>query len=215
MSVPDPAKPWAEKSITLDAFGYHGVNVFDNGTGATTGGITAGGVNVGGTTAVVLQRDSFDVAGLTLRAQYDSLVFNAGGQYEWHSHPYAGTPGMSGATTPAGAGVPNGTSSKGFVSWGELDYVIWPWFVPGVRTEYTLGSVDGASSFSLLRVIPGIAMLVRPDVRVILTGDFETATGIPPAGTWSPAGGATVPLASGQQTTFQAETITATAALAF
>ena len=65
-----------------------------------------------------------------------------------------------------------------------MDYVIWPWFVPGVRAEYTLGHAAGASNFGLLRVVPGIAMLVRPDVRVILSGDLETAYGAPVAGSW-------------------------------
>src|SRR5208282_839705 len=31
-NVPEPTKPWAEKAITLDAFAFHGLNAFDNGT---------------------------------------------------------------------------------------------------------------------------------------------------------------------------------------
>ncbi len=204
-NVPDPTKPWAEKAITLDVFGYHGLNVLDNGTGT----------NASGSAIAVPQRDSFDIAGGTVRAQYDSLVLDAGGQYEWHSRPYVGTSATANPSGTAIPGVPDYTSARGIVAWGELDYVIWPWFVPGVRTEYTVGSAEGSNAFSLLRVIPGIAMLVRPDVRVILTGDMETAKGAPVAGSWGAAGGAAVGLAPGQQTTFQAETVSATAAVAF
>jgi hypothetical protein len=205
-NVPDPAKPWAEKAITLDAFAYHGLNVLDNGTGTVAGGATV----------LVPQRDTFNAAGATVRAQYDSIVLDGGGQFEAHSRPYVGTSataGQGGATLP---GVPDYTNAQGVVAWGELDYVIWPWLVPGVRAEYTVGTVEGGGpSFSLLRVIPGIAMLVRPDVRVIVTGDLETAKGAPVAGSWGAAGGATVAPSSGQQSSFQAETITATANVAF
>jgi len=203
-NVPDPAKPWAEKAITLDAFGYHGLNVLDNGTG--TGG---------GAATPVAQQDKFDAVGGTVRAQYDSLILDVGGQYEWHSHPYAGTAASvnpSGTTIP---GVPDYTSAAGVVAWGELNYVVWPWFVPGVRAEYTNATAEGASNFSLFRVVPGVAMLVRPDVRVILTGDFETSTGYPVAGSWAPAGGAIVSPTSGASTKFQAEVVTATANVAF
>jgi hypothetical protein len=169
----------------------------------------------GGTAVGVPQKDSFNAAGTTIRAQYDSLQLDAGAQYESHSRPYAGTPATA---NPSGApipGVPDTTTAKGVVTWGELDYVIWPWFVPGVRAEYTRGTVEASNPIGLLRVIPGIAMLVRPDVRVILTGDFETAYGAPVAGSWAPAGGLSASPAPGQATRFQAETLTATAAVAF
>jgi hypothetical protein len=204
-NVPDPAKPWAEKAITLDAFGYHGLNVLDNGTGTVAGGAAT----------PIPQRDKFDAVGATVRAQYDSLVLDAGGQFERHSRPYAGTPALattSGAVIP---GAPDSTSAHGIVAWGELDYVVWPWFVPGIRTEYTLGNAEGAPAFSLLRVIPGIAMLVRPDVKFVVTGDLETARGAPVAGSWGAAGGAIAGNPAGTQSSFQAETISANAAVAF
>ena len=131
-NVPDPTKPWAEKAITLDAYGYHGMTVLDNGTGTVQGGFPA----------PVSQKDSFDVVGATVRAQNDSLVLDAGGQYEWHSHPYQGSAAI---TSPSGAvipGVPDYTSAQALVAWGELDYVVWPWFVPGVRAEYSVGSAE-------------------------------------------------------------------------
>ena len=36
-NVPDPRKPWAEKSITFDLFAYHGIQRLDNGTGTVAG----------------------------------------------------------------------------------------------------------------------------------------------------------------------------------
>jgi len=204
-NVPDPAKPWAEKAITVDVFGYHGLNVLDNGTGTVAGG----------SATAVAQPDRFDAFGGTIRAQYDSLVLDGGGQFEWHSHPYMGTPATAnpnGNTTP---GVADYTSAHGVVTWGELDYVIWPWFVPGVRAEYTLGTAEGSSAFSLLRVVPGVAMLVRPDVKVVVTGDFETAQGAPVAGSWAPAGGNIVGPSAGTQSAFKAETVSAVVAVAF
>ena len=204
-NVPDPAKPWAEKAITVDAFGYHGLNVLDNGTGTVAGGAAT----------PIPQKDHFNAVGATVRAQYDSLVLDAGGQLEWHSRPYAGTPARATVSGDVIPGAPDSTNARGIVSWGELDYVVWPWFVPGIRTEYTLGNAEGGPAFSLLRVIPGIAMLVRPDVRVVVTGDLETARGAPVAGSWSPAGGSRVGPAAGTQSSFQAETISANAAVAF
>jgi hypothetical protein len=206
-NVPNPMKPWAEKAVTLDAFAYHGLNVFDNGTGTVGGGAAS----------PISQGDKFNAVGATIRAQYDSLVFDGGATYEHHSRPYLGTaatanPSPTGSAVP---GVPDYTGAHGIVGWGEMDYVIWPWFVPGVRAEYTQGHAEGGSNFSLLRVIPGIAMLVRPDVRVILTGDLETAYGAPVTGGWASAGGAINGPPPGQQSALQAETITATAAVAF
>jgi len=74
---------------------------------------------------------------------------------------------------------------------------------------------------SLARVIPGIAMLVRPNIRVVLTGDFETAYGLPPVGAWGPAGGQIAPskldASTGRlaQSAFEAEQINATLNVAY
>ena len=56
------------------------------------------------------------------------------------------------------------------------DYVVWPWFVP-VRVEYTRLSLDSSAPNvdretarppASTRVVPGVAMLVRPNIRVVL-----------------------------------------------
>jgi hypothetical protein len=192
-NVPDPAKPWAEKSITFDVFAYHGVNRLDNGTGIAA--------------APVAQNDRFDAAGGVIHAQWDSLLVMAGAQLERHNRPYPGTPAMMGM-----AGTADTTSATAIVAYDEIDYVVWPWFVPGVRTEYTHATVEGADAAQLLRVIPGIAVAVRPNIRVIVTGDLELGENLPPIGSWSAASGF---IASSATTKFEAEQINVTAAVAY
>ena len=91
---------------------------------------------------------------------------------------------------------------------------MWPWFVPGVRLEYTQTTFEGANTANLLRVIPGVAMLARPNIRVVVSGDLESATGLPPVASWAPAGGAVAP-STPQGSKFQAETINVSANVAF
>jgi hypothetical protein len=198
-NVPDPRKPWAEKAVTLDLFAYHGIQRLDNGTG------------VGSPAAAVPQDDRFNAFGGSLHGQYDSLVAHVGADIEQHSRPYQALSPASG-TFP---GVPDFTDSSALVGYAEIDYVVWPWFVPGVRAEYTSADVKGQSDkATLLRIIPGIAMAVRPNVRVVLTGDLENGTGLPVAGGWGAAGGQVAPGGPGQSK-FQAETINATFNVAY
>jgi hypothetical protein len=204
-SPPDPKKPWAETALTLDVFGYHGMTINDNGTGTVAGA----------TTLPIGQREHVDAVGVSGRAQLESLSLDSGLTLERHQRPYPGTPAVA---TPAGGiipGVPDLTDTKAVVQWNELDYVIFPWLVPGVRTEFTRATFEGSNPISLLRVIPGVAMLVRPDIRIILTGDFETAYGNPPVASWAPAGGAIVAPGPGQSSSFEAEQVTATVSAAF
>jgi hypothetical protein len=200
-NVPDPRKPWAEKAITLDLFGYHGMSRLDNGTGV---------VNAIGTAAPVLQDDRFNALGGSIHAQWDSLLAQVTLDVEKHERPYAATSPGTGALL----GVPNYTGGQAVVGSAEIDYVVWPWFVPGVRAQYTSVDVAGASSqATLLRLIPGVAMAVRPNVRVLVTGDIEQGHGLPPAG-WGAAGAAVVP-GGPDQTKFQAEQLFATVNVAY
>ncbi len=204
-NVPDPAKPWAEKAITVDGFAYHGLSVLDNGTGTATGAPTS----------PFAQRDRVDAVGASLRAQYDSLQLDSGLQFERHARPYAGSPATalpSGTTLP---GVPDYTDAKAIVQWNELSYVVFPWLVPALRTEYTRATYESSNPVSLLRVIPGVAMLVRPNIRVVVAGDIERAYGMPASGSWGAAGGAIVAPGPGQSSNFEAEQLTATVSAAF
>ena len=204
-NVPDPRKPWAEKSITFDLFAYHGITRLDNGTGAVAGA----------TASPVLQDDRFNAAGAVIHGQLDSLILMAGAQIERHDRPYPGTAATANPNGNAIPGAPDFTSSTAVLQYDEIDYVVWPWFVPGVRLEYTqLALEGGAPSASLLRFIPGVAMLARPNIRVVVSGDLERASGLPAVASWGPAGGAVVPAAP-QASKFQAETINVTANVAF
>ncbi len=202
-NVADPRKPWAEKSITFDLFAYHGITRFDNGTGLAGGAAPA----------PVQQDDRFNAAGGVVHGQWVSLLVTAGLQFERHDRPYAGSPAPS--PSPIGASVPGQptlVSGSAIVQYDEIDYVVWPWFVPGVRAEYTRASVESAADAQLLRIIPGVAMLVRPNIKVLLTGDFEWGQNLPPVGTWTAAGGAVAP---NQTSKFEAEQINATLAVAY
>jgi hypothetical protein len=202
-NAPDPAKPWAEKAITLDAFAYHGLSLIDNGTGTVAGG----------TAAPVSQRDTFNAVGGSLRAQWDSIILNSGIQFEFHSRPYPG----AAATVDAAGNTTNGatdlTSATSIIQYNELDFIVFPWFVPAVRTEFTRLSIENAPHANLLRVMPGVATLIRPNIKAVLTADFERAQGLPPVGSWEPAGGLVAPEATGSK--FEAEQIIATVAVAF
>ncbi len=210
---PDPMKPWQETSLTLDLFAYHGMNLLDNGTGSVAANTTPGAPVL--TNVAVGQRDSIGVLGGQLRGQVGSLIATAGLEFEHHDAPYQGT-----QATAAGNGTPDLTHGDAWVQYNEIDYVIYPWLVPGVRTELTTMTLEpgsnaaGSSQATLFRVIPGVAMLLRPNVRVILTGDLEYAYGVPVVGSWASAGGAIVAPA-GQASKLEAETLTATVSVAF
>lgn len=195
--VPNPMKPWAETSFTLDAFGYHGLFRVDS------------GVDPANPTP---QDDQINLLGGVARLQVGSLMVTAGGTYEHHSQPYQGAAPVA----PATVGVANTDSAKAFTGYGEIDYVVFPWLVPAVRVEYThigLDAANGGGSAHLLRIVPGIATSVRPNIRLVLTGDIETAHGVPPAGDWGNAGGTIAPAAATNKT--QAEQINADVAWAF
>jgi hypothetical protein len=201
-NVPDPLKPWAEKAITLDAFAYHGLTRMDNGTG----------LPVNGTPTPTGQDDRFNAAGVVAHAQWDSLILMAGAQVERHDRPY---PGAAATTLGTGMvpGVPDLTNATAVMQYDEVEYVVFPWFVPGVRVEYTSATVEGGSAAQLMRIVPGIDVLVRPNIRFALTGDLEWGKNLPPVGSWSTSGAGVVNSATGS--TFEAEQINGTVGVAF
>jgi hypothetical protein len=162
----DPVRPWSEISLTFDTFGYRGVLLTDNGINAP---------------AITAQRSAFQVVGHALHVNLRSLMLNAVVQYQAHHRPY---PGTAPATPPNEQhplpGVPDNHKGKGIVGSSEIAYVIYPWLIPAIRTEYTrLESHWGSAS--LLRVLPGATVLLRPNIRFYIVADFERADGLPPA----------------------------------
>ena len=167
--VKDAMRPWEEQAITVDGFAYRSVN-------------SANFANPDGTATTVTQLDSATVLGGNLRAQYDSLELNAGVYWENHNHA---------AVDPTGANL-LGAGAKLLAPYGEVSYVIQPWLVPAVRLEYSALSPDGGARVNNVRLMPGIASAVRPNIKLVLTADIESASGQPPAG-WGAVGGIAAP----------------------
>ena len=186
-SVPDPQKPWAETALTLDAFYYHSKSRFTTPDPASTD-----------TNPLpdLVRDDSANAFGGTARAQWESLELDAGAAYEAHSNP----------TTGGKANV--------LSQFDELSYVVYPWLVPAVRFEYTHVSPDGATAVSDARVTVGAAALVRPNIKLVLTGQLESATGAPPAG-WGAAGGFAAPADPTSSVSLEIESVTLAMAYAY
>lgn len=113
--------------------------------------------------------------GGSLRAQWDSLTLDAGARLENHTHALS-----------------DSSSAKMLVQWDELSYVALPWLVPALRFEYVQLTPTGGQKVSDYRIMPGVAALVRPNVKLALVGWFEGAQGAPDAG-WGAIGGAASP----------------------
>jgi hypothetical protein len=115
------------------------------------------------------------VLGGHVRGTVGSLELNAGVSQEWHNH-----------ATMAATGV------KALVQYDELSYVVFPWLVPAVRMEVVSLKPAGEGRITDVRVIAGAGCLVRPNLKVTLTGLVEHANAAPP-GTWDSVGGFAAP----------------------
>ena len=178
----DAEHPWAEDAITLDVFAYKSNSHFVTPTGAKAAAASGG--------TAVPQMDPALTLGAGLRAQWGSLELNAGFYGEKHNH--ALDPGS--VTTTDGAQI--------VTQYDELTYVLFPWMVPGLRLEYTHVAPDGQPSVNLVRVVPGVAFLLRPNIKLLLTGDIEAADGAP-AGGWGGVNGSIAPATAGSITEFE------------
>ena len=165
-SVPDSTKPWAETALTLSAFFYHSSSRFSIGDPTSTDAMPL---------PDLVFDDNANVFGVMVRGQWMSLELNAGVNYEAHDHP---------GVTDAKANV--------LTQFDELSYVVFPWLVPAVRFEYTRSSPDGGTTVSDTRIAIGAAALVRPNLKLQLIGQLETASGAPPGGDWGPANGVAI-----------------------
>jgi hypothetical protein len=164
-SVPDPTKPWAETALTLDAFYYHARSRFTIGDPAGTPDMPL---------PDLVRDDIANVIGGTARGQWESLELNVGASVELHSNPSTG-------------GKANVVSQ-----FDEVSYVVFPWLVPAARFEYTRVTPEGAPALSDSRLSIGVAALVRPNIKLTLSGQLEAASGLPP-GSWEPVGGVAAP----------------------
>ncbi len=146
---PDALKPWAERALTLYAFGYRSNTFFNTGAAAAPPTIT-------------MQNDVATTFGGGLRAQLDSLELNLGYYRDEHNH---GTDAFGNVTAQA--------------LFGELSYVLFPWLVPAIRVEGAMLDPQGGTSVTDVHVMPGVAFLIRPNLRVIAVANWEHATGFP------------------------------------
>jgi len=181
----DLLRSWAETSLTFDVFAYRGLSVADNFTNYPT---------------LTGQRNEIEAVGVATRLQLGSFTANVILQEQNHFRPYAG-----GNPTPANPpiqpvslpGVPDNSTGRGFVSAAELSYVVFPWLVPAIRAERTdLDSSHGSATFS--RLMPGVSALLRPNLRLYVYADMQSAYRTPPqpnglSNTWVAASGTAEP----------------------
>jgi len=156
------------------------------------------------------QDDRVWLVGGNLRAQWQSLELNAGFYQEWHDRALINDTG-------------DGTiGAVAFAQYDELSYVVFPWLVPALRFEYLSVRPDGHDEVHDLRLMPGVAFLIRPNVKFVLVGQIELANGVStnqtpgvPASTfsWAPVGGFAAPVPG--MTVSEIESITGTVAFAF
>lgn len=185
-------RPWEETALTLEAWAYHAY-----------GSVDFAGSDAGGAPLTLRINDTTNGAGAGLRAQWGSLELNSGLYYEHHTRV---VPDFVGGA-PAG-------NADAWAHYDELSYMIFSWLVPAVRFEYFSLSPTGSSRQSLYRILPGVALTVIPNVKLVTVAVIEGATGNPPGG-WGPVGGSVVPVDAVSSRGPEFEAITFTAAIAF
>lgn len=146
----DALRPWAEDAVTVDLFAYHSREVL-GGAGVTFGDVTS---------------DSSRTLGAAVRAQLGSAELDVAFYGQHHDR------GWSPATGELASLNANVTSA-------ELSYVVFPWLVPALRLERIGLRPAGGSSVSDFHVMPGIAFLVRANVKAVLVGNWERTNGFP------------------------------------
>jgi hypothetical protein len=65
------------------------------------------------------------------------------------------------------------------VEWAELSHVVFPWMVPAVRVERIGLRPSGGTKVHDVHLMPGIAFLLRANVKAVLVANFEFVNGFP------------------------------------
>jgi hypothetical protein len=154
----DAMRPWAENAVTVHAFAFHSNEHFDDvlGLGPTTNDVS---LTVGG----------------GARAQYGSAELNVGYYTQSHSRGALGWD----AAANAGAGAQVYAKVTADALYGELSYVLYPWLVPVLRVEQLGLKPSGGTRVTDLHIMPALAFLVRPNIKVVVAGNIESANGFP------------------------------------
>ncbi len=115
--------------------------------------------------------DTSWTAGVTARGQAGSTELDAG--YYWQRHDHG-----------------NDVLARvdGGVAFAELSYVLFPWLVPAVRVEWLRLAPAGGSSASDLHVMPGVAAIIRPNIKLVLVANIESGNGFPADAAGNPLG---------------------------
>jgi hypothetical protein len=155
------AKPWEETALTIDAFAYEAQSYYNNEIPTPW---SSGSFTYGG----------------AVRGQIDSAELDLGVMNQ-HWKKADSTETLSNTLTV----------------WGEASYVIYPWLIPAFRIEYTqvadtaAGSPLNGEKADVIRYLPGVNFLIRPNVKVLVLADIEAGTSVPPGG-WAGASGAVI-----------------------
>ena len=108
--------------------------------------------------------DKFTMMGGDFNAFFDRFNLFGGVGVRHDNQPFIGTAGLAANTT---------------VWFAELDYVVFPWLLPGIRFESwtsetpDIGSTGNAVvSYTETQIVPGIVFLIRPNVKATLRASF-------------------------------------------
>lgn len=241
----DPEKPWGERSFTVDLFAVYSKSHTlypardPKGNQLTWPAPPAGTVGAGtpGTAVPAIAQDNQAwVAGVNLRWMMGSLEWTAGLVYNRHDHAQSPRALVTDATGAVFSSAP-GARVDALVLYNELSYIVFPWLVPALRVDWLRVSADGCDSTSFdctaddVRITPGVAFLIRPNLRLVVSATYEwargalnpstgwlaqpAAMGLPVAASgWAASGGFATPAAKGQSAS-ELETVRAFLQFAF
>ncbi|MFI5251332.1 MAG: hypothetical protein ACHQQQ_02775 [Bacteroidota bacterium] len=115
-----------------------------------------------GITHLAPQSNKFNMVGGDANAYYDRYNLFGGVGIRNDDQPFIGNPSTSATTT---------------VWFTELDAVVYPWLLPGIRFEswnsHMLNSSGTVVPYTDVEFVPGIVALVRPNVKVTLKTTIE------------------------------------------
>lgn len=190
----DPARPWAETSFTLGGFAYSSNTRY-----------TGPRPPLAANTVVSDRATSF---GGLARGVLGSWELNLTYLYEDHAHV---------TQVLDGNGLPSPATQTAWSA--ELSYTFYQWLVAAVRGEYVTVKPRDLASASDTRILPVVAMQLRPNLKLAVTGTLEASSGLPTAGgAWSRLSGNGIylkPVDNADSMGFQLSSVVVSASLSF
>lgn len=157
-------QPYIDNSFTIGAFIYSG-----NAQLAPDESLQIIGDTLFATNS---QTNTFKMFGGDVNLWYDRFNLFGGLSMRTDNNPFLDAPNLSAKTSTA---------------FGELDVVVYPWLLPGIRFEtwnsqrpiadLTNPGKAIVSSYSDVQIVPGIVFLLRPNVKMTLRSKFIKADG--------------------------------------